>query len=185
MLEFIWWCRRVTFCGAPRRTTDRGTERGPRPAVEPFLSILLASSSFPSADDDARGEIRSTRRKELIRDSFWERAAADETTLSAEMPPLAETAGGANAMDVRQVADLAVDSSNGESGSSMVRVEASRSVPFPRARTGTVRYPPPPAWRRGRESILESPSALIPPSRGCSSSTDRVVHVPFASVPSN
>jgi hypothetical protein len=80
LLEFVWWCRRVTFCGAPRRTTGRGTERGPRTAVEPFPSIPLASSSFPSADDDARGEIRSARRKELIPDSFWERTAADETT---------------------------------------------------------------------------------------------------------
>ena len=59
------------------------------------------------------------------------------------MPPLAETAGGANAMDVRQVADLAMDSSNDDSGSSKVRVEASRSVPFPRERTGTVRLPAP------------------------------------------
>lgn len=66
------------------------------------------------------------------------------------MPPLAETAGGANAMDVRQVADLAVDSSNDNSGSSKVRVEASRSIPFPRERTGTVRLPAPPP--RGGEA---------------------------------
>lgn len=101
------------------------------------------------------------------------------------MPPLAETAGGANAMDVRQVADLAVDSSNDNSGSSKVRVEASRSIPFPRERTGTVRLPAPPRVAARRESILESPSAVIPPSCGCSSSTNRIVHVPFASVPSN
>ena len=80
------------------------------------------------------------------------------------MPPLAETAGGANAMDVRQVADLAVDSSNGESGSSKVRFEASRAVPFPRARTGTVRYPPPRVAARARKhfGIPERPYPPVP-----------------------
>ena len=79
------------------------------------------------------------------------------------MPPLAETAGGANTMDVRQVADLAVDSSNGESGSSKVRVEASRAVPFPRARTGTLRYPPRVAARaRKHFGIPERPYPPVP-----------------------
>ena len=93
------------------------------------------------------------------------------------MPPLAETAGGANAMDVRQVADLAVDSSNDDSGSSKVRVEASRSVPFPRERTGTVRLPaPPPAWRRGAKAFWNprAPSSPRPagvPRRLTASST--------------